>query len=237
MNILYFGTQFLQLIICSGSPVNNELFFIFYFFLTRIVEIVAKALMEEEKSSQYVTEQVGLMLRIMDNWNLTKQLDASAGGAVNMESGNSAAMAANAVVAANDPSTPVTRSNRGGAAGPTVGVPASSLASTPRSSRSNSNAVQPDAAALVSSGAPIVPESAISLSTSPSPTPAPATTPRGSRANSNAPIMHSDSATTANISHKGSTSNSGQVSASATPELNDTEYHRHGVLGMNSKSL
>jgi hypothetical protein len=212
----------------------------FFDVFVRIVEIVSKALMEEEKGNQYVTEQVGLMLRIMDNWYLTKQLDASAGGAVNMESGNSAAMAANAVVAANDPSTPVSRSNRGGAAGSvgaTVGVTAGSLTSTPRSSRSNSNAIQPDAAAILSSGAPIVPESASSGSPSPSPAPAPATTPRGSRANSNASTMHSDGAATANTSHKGSASNSGQVSVSATPELNDAEFHRHGVLGMNSKSL
>lgn len=131
---------------------------------------MAIAMLQQEKSCRYVTEQVTLMLRIMDNWSLSKQLDASSNGSgpVVMESGLGAAMAVNLDAGGFESVTPSfsrINSNRPGhlmsASSGISGVDSipgqtillsteGSLKSTPRSSRSSSNA------ALVETVAPVL---------------------------------------------------------------------------------
>eukprot|EP01032_Pedospumella_encystans_P018954 gene18954-21562_t len=215
--------------------------------IRRIVEVVARSLLQEERGNRYVTEQVALMLRIMDNWYLSKQLDASAGGVVHMESGNSAAMAANAAATAESLSTPVAsrtnpaRAEPGAATGtvtPTlaVGVASSgllSLNSTPRSSRSSSNAPLPESIPTSATG-PVSASSNSStlLSTALASAGIGAgvassgtgtTTPRSSRSNSNAPAVNNDALASRT---RTSATNSTAVSISNTPELSEAEFHR-----------
>lgn len=134
------------------------------------METVAASLLQQERSCRYVTEQVTLMLRIMDSWSLSKQLDASSngGGAAIMESGLGAAMSLNVDSAGFDLVTPnLSRvsSSRPGPAPASSGVDNmpgvtavvstdGSLKSTPRTSRSNSNAPPPDTTATAAPGVP-----------------------------------------------------------------------------------
>lgn len=121
---------------------------------------MASALLQQEKSSRYVTEQVTLMLRIMDNYSATKLNDCN-GGSGNgssvsvpvMESGSQAAQAVIHRVSETDSTPGVSRTNstRPGysdassngttaGTGATPGTTTGSYGNTPRTSRSNSNA-------------------------------------------------------------------------------------------------
>ena len=127
------------------------------------METVAASLLQQERSCRYVTEQVTLMLRIMDNWSISKQLDASfsGGGPAVMESGLGAAMSLNLDAGGFDPVTPNLSRVNSNRPGPThapsgldnmpgvTTVPSAdgSLKSTPRTSRSNSSAAPLDSAA------------------------------------------------------------------------------------------
>lgn len=121
---------------------------------------MASALLQQEKSSRYVTEQVTLMLRIMDNYSATKLNDCNGGsgngGSVSvpvMESGSQAAQAVINRVNETDSTPGVSRSNSTrpgysdassncttGGTGATPGTTTGSYGNTPRTSRSNSNA-------------------------------------------------------------------------------------------------
>jgi hypothetical protein len=129
--------------------------------LLRLVEAIADALLQQERTSRYVTREVSLMLHILDNYPITKQLEASCttanGGIPVMESGLTAVMGLSAT--SNDSeigvqtggNTPKPASTAAGPSDATMGIPGASvvgggsLNSTPRSSRSNSNAPPPPA--------------------------------------------------------------------------------------------
>lgn len=130
---------------------------------------MAIALLQQEKSSHYVTDQVTLMLRIMDNWHLTKQTDTGANGVPVMESGAASAIAICSRTGECEGITPVgSRANSTrltAAAATSAGVvegttatagsaaSAGSVGSTPRTSRSNSNAPLLDTVGGVGTGA------------------------------------------------------------------------------------